>query len=721
MSHGQEVVEAFKKFDKDGNGTISREELGAVLKALDAEAWDDPSIDRLLAMADTSGDGVLWFEEFVRWMLADDVGGKAQVKGNFTFVVAGCSREELNGEYVQQEKFYGRRPVFYCAENKRVLFYQKRRQSWQIYWTPGKKASALVKTARAPHMLLEGQCWSVWTEGTFCDIPTMKCSIAPELSPEERQKQAPEVLFFDSPNMFCVMKKHEKIWQGRNMYVTDDQTCFSVYIDGQDGFYGWAFFHAKDAQRKNAGYKSCPTKCYSPHQCLWTGGVSVCAEPREVVKVNVVTHELGVEPWVDPDFPPSEASFGETFFREKAEKFGGSDKIVWTRLSELTEKPQLFDEDPFDINQGGIGNCWFISALAALGEYPSHLRDRIFKTKDITPNRCYEICLFEFAERAWKVFEVDDLVPCYKSTSPHHADSPLFCRARSLWAPLLEKVFAKYCGAYEMLQGGGKAHNTKLDPVQVLCMLTGGAEVKHFRQSVTLSNLWVTQVERDVTIGQEPTSEKKGKLFAWASIYEEETVGKRMRYRVRDDMVKNEKFQQGTEEGWITTHVRGIRRLALSVAAGWTYTHKTVSPHHKDWRDASATYATQHERIEGIEKPEVLWKKLMEIDEASGITTGWFHKDTGMGLVNNHQYTIVQCKEVGDFKLVCVRNPWGHDEWTGAWADDSEEWEAFPEVAQALKLEEKDDGLFWMEFEDFYARAEEICACVPPKGTMARG
>lgn len=43
------------------------------------EAWDDPSIDRLLAMADTSGDGVLWFEEFVRWMLADDVGGKAQV------------------------------------------------------------------------------------------------------------------------------------------------------------------------------------------------------------------------------------------------------------------------------------------------------------------------------------------------------------------------------------------------------------------------------------------------------------------------------------------------------------------------------------------------------------------------------------------------------------------------------------------------------------------
>ena len=52
--------------------------------------------------------------------------------GDFSFVLSGCSREELNGEYVQQEKFYGHRPVFYCAENKRVLYYHKANRAWQM-------------------------------------------------------------------------------------------------------------------------------------------------------------------------------------------------------------------------------------------------------------------------------------------------------------------------------------------------------------------------------------------------------------------------------------------------------------------------------------------------------------------------------------------------------------------------------------------------------------
>ena len=52
--------------------------------------------------------------------------------GNFSFVVSGSSRPELDGEYVQQDRFYGHRPVFYCAENERMLFYQKENGAWQI-------------------------------------------------------------------------------------------------------------------------------------------------------------------------------------------------------------------------------------------------------------------------------------------------------------------------------------------------------------------------------------------------------------------------------------------------------------------------------------------------------------------------------------------------------------------------------------------------------------
>ena len=41
----------------------------------------------------------------------------------------GCSREEFNGDYVQQEgEFYYRRPIFFCAEQEKYLFYHGKRR-----------------------------------------------------------------------------------------------------------------------------------------------------------------------------------------------------------------------------------------------------------------------------------------------------------------------------------------------------------------------------------------------------------------------------------------------------------------------------------------------------------------------------------------------------------------------------------------------------------------
>ena len=52
------VLEAFKRFDADGSGSISREELSEILKTLD-ESLDDAAVDSLLLLADASGDGEL--------------------------------------------------------------------------------------------------------------------------------------------------------------------------------------------------------------------------------------------------------------------------------------------------------------------------------------------------------------------------------------------------------------------------------------------------------------------------------------------------------------------------------------------------------------------------------------------------------------------------------------------------------------------------------------
>lgn len=66
------IEDAFRQFDEDGNGVISREELAFVLRQVDPEYWDDHALDELLAKADCSGDGKLQYSEFVKWVFGGE-------------------------------------------------------------------------------------------------------------------------------------------------------------------------------------------------------------------------------------------------------------------------------------------------------------------------------------------------------------------------------------------------------------------------------------------------------------------------------------------------------------------------------------------------------------------------------------------------------------------------------------------------------------------------
>ncbi|XP_023683852.2 calpain-2 catalytic subunit-like [Paramormyrops kingsleyae] len=86
-------------------------------------------------------------------------------------------------------------------------------------------------------------------------------------------------------------------------------------------------------------------------------------------------------------------------------------------------------------------------------------------------------------------------------------------------------------------------------------------------------------------------------------------------------------------------------------------------------------------------------------------------------LVKGHAYSLTGAIEVNYRgcleKLVRIRNPWGQVEWTGAWSDNSAEWNSVsPSERQNVKA---DDGEFWMSFTDFlrhYSRLE-ICTLTP--------
>lgn len=67
LSSEAKILECFRKFDKDGDGEISRGELATVLQACDAEFWTDEKVESVLNLVDANGDGAIDVEEFVSW------------------------------------------------------------------------------------------------------------------------------------------------------------------------------------------------------------------------------------------------------------------------------------------------------------------------------------------------------------------------------------------------------------------------------------------------------------------------------------------------------------------------------------------------------------------------------------------------------------------------------------------------------------------------------
>jgi len=152
--------------------------------------------------------------------------------------------------------------------------------------------------------------------------------------------------------------------------------------------------------------------------------------------------------FVDPDFIPLASSL----FAPDDEKDDGGVQIVWRRPTQFMRGDyKVFDSiEPCDIKQGYLGDCWFLSALASLAEFPV-LIEALFSedSKRTSPEGIYQMnfCI----SGQWKTVLVDDFVPCRGSRGgPVYAG----CNGNELWALLAEKGYAKVHGAYSRIEGG---------------------------------------------------------------------------------------------------------------------------------------------------------------------------------------------------------------------------------------------------------------------------
>mmetsp|Transcript_26800 Transcript_26800/g.67528 ORF Transcript_26800/g.67528 Transcript_26800/m.67528 type:complete len:711 (-) Transcript_26800:480-2612(-) len=87
---------------------------------------------------------------------------------------------------------------------------------------------------------------------------------------------------------------------------------------------------------------------------------------------------------------------------------------------------------------------------------------------------------------------------------------------------------------------------------------------------------------------------------------------------------------------------------------------------------------------------------------------GEIEKEREDGLVEGHAYTLLGAYTLessgSTTRLLCLRNPWGKHEWNGDWSDESPLWDSVAASALAaagIERVKKEDGAFYMSFEDF--------------------
>ena len=89
------------------------------------------------------------------------------------------------------------------------------------------------------------------------------------------------------------------------------------------------------------------------------------------------------ELFTDQDFPPDFSSLYNPEIDYERSQPDAFRKLEWKRASEIFTDPTMFNDiSPDDINQGCLGNCYFLAVLSAMAEFPERI-EAMFETKEV--------------------------------------------------------------------------------------------------------------------------------------------------------------------------------------------------------------------------------------------------------------------------------------------------------------------------------------------------
>ena len=153
------------------------------------------------------------------------------------------------------------------------------------------------------------------------------------------------------------------------------------------------------------------------------------------------------KPWTDPDFQPNMKSLFNPSIDEGDASLYRS--LAWKRAKDIYKQPKVFSGgiEPNDINQGSLGDCYFLAVLSSLAEFPERIMD-MFVTQSINDAGIYLVKFFINGTEYPVV--VDDYFPVHPNGHIAFASS----KDDELWVSILEKAWAKLHGTYARTEGG---------------------------------------------------------------------------------------------------------------------------------------------------------------------------------------------------------------------------------------------------------------------------
>jgi len=124
----------------------------------------------------------------------------------------------------------------------------------------------------------------------------------------------------------------------------------------------------------------------------------------------------------------------------------------------------------------------------------------------------------------------------------------------------------------------------------------------------------------------------------------------------------------------------------------------------------SVNYSTDSQTVDEI------WDTISAGDNEKHIMGAGTQADVKeeVGLVGGHAYSVISAHQLGNHRVLKLRNPWGSFEWKGAFSDNSNLWTE--EYKRKVGFTNADDGVFFMTVEDFKTMFGQYDVCMYNEG-----